>query len=297
LGIDPGAAKGDIFYSPGKGGVVGEIAARLSGGYMSGWTYPYSSGVNLTEGALRIALGEDPGDRTPRLSHTAAERALISLPGKVVGIEGVEEARRISGVRDVFLRVRTGDTVVFPTNNVEKCGNVIAAAEERDRAVRAAEEAVSSILIRLDPQNDDTEKFLFTPHWMDGRSCFPIDSTIWERLHSLPWDTVDGKVSRKGKILDSTTPILSFPDMYSLGDIPGWSYLTLPKLMERIGFMAEQWRTAPWVGRWIPGALFWYVAFRGGLQGVVWMLDRCSIYSSLEALHEKLRGWARGVGF
>jgi len=37
LGITNGAAKGDLKLTP-KGPMVGEIAARLSGGYMSGWT-------------------------------------------------------------------------------------------------------------------------------------------------------------------------------------------------------------------------------------------------------------------
>lgn len=307
LGIDPGAAKGDVFYSPGKGGVVGEIAARLSGGYMSGWTYPYSSGVNLTEGALRIALGEDPGDRTPKRFDTAAERALISLPGKVASIEGVEEARKISEVKDIFLRVQKGDTVVFPTNNVEKCGNVIAVAEERGRAVRSAEDAVSSILIKLDPLNNDTEQFLFTRKWMDGRSCFPLDDSLMEQLRSLRWDTVAKGKAGKSKVEgrsahvflapNSPIPILSFHSFQSLETLRSWNYLTFRALMERIGSLAEQWKRAPWVGRWIPGALFWYVALRGGLQGLVWMLDRCSGYSTLEALREKVKEWARAVGF
>ena len=302
LGIDPGAAKGDIFYSPGKGGMVGEIAARLSGGYMSGWTYPYSSGVNLTEGALKIALGEDPGDRTPKLSHTAAERALISIPGRVMGVEGVEEAKKIPGVKDVFLRIKPGVTVVFPTHNVEKCGNVIAEAEERASAIRAAEEAVSRILIQLDPRSDDTEKFLFTPLWMDGRSYFSLSSALMESFHSIPWDRV-GNVQGKGESgslpLAPNCPlrILTFRQFPSLGRDVGWNYLTIPQLIARIGSMADRWKDASWVGRWIPGALFWYVAYRGGLQGVVWMFDRCSSYATLEALQEKVRGWAHAVGF
>ncbi len=306
LGIDPGAAKGDIFYSPGKGGVVGEIAARLSGGYMSGWTYPYSSGVNLTEGALRIALGEDPGDRTPKLSYTAAERALISIPGKVVGIEGVEEALKIPELKDVFLRVKLGDSVVFPTNNVEKCGNVIAAAEERSKAVQAAEEGVSTILIRLDPMNSNTEQFLFSPDWMDGRSYFPMDSSLMGQLRSLPWDTVEqekdgkGEGGRRGSFIlgrNCPIPVLAYPYSLFPDTLAGWSYLTLPQLIERLGALADRWKNAPWLGRWIPGALFWYVVFRGGLQGVVWMLDRCSTYTTLESLQEKVREWALAIGY
>ena len=47
LGIRNGAAKGDVKWD-GQKAVIGEVAARLSGGYMSGWTYPYSSWVELT---------------------------------------------------------------------------------------------------------------------------------------------------------------------------------------------------------------------------------------------------------
>mgnify|MGYP002388944453 CR=1 FL=1 len=61
LGIDNGAAKGDIKLTS-RGPMVGEIAARLSGGYMSGWTFPLASGVEVTRAALRVAAGLEPGD-------------------------------------------------------------------------------------------------------------------------------------------------------------------------------------------------------------------------------------------
>jgi len=46
LGITLGAAKGDIKLTS-KGPMIGEIAARLSGGFMSAYTYPYATGVRL----------------------------------------------------------------------------------------------------------------------------------------------------------------------------------------------------------------------------------------------------------
>ena len=110
--------------------MVGEIAARLSGGYMSGWTFPLASGVEVTEAALNIAVGLPPGDLAPRLRKVCAERALISIPGIVErgrgrrrGAEAEAESKRS------FLRVAPGDTVVFPSNNVQKCGNVLAVAD------------------------------------------------------------------------------------------------------------------------------------------------------------------------
>ena len=46
LGITIGAAKGDIKVTE-NGAKVGEIGARLSGGFMSAYTYPYSTGVSV----------------------------------------------------------------------------------------------------------------------------------------------------------------------------------------------------------------------------------------------------------
>ncbi|MCL2481666.1 MAG: ATP-grasp domain-containing protein, partial [Spirochaetaceae bacterium] len=72
IGIDNGAAKGDIKYTDGKAS-IGEIAARLSGGYMSGWTFPYSTGFSVIDAALKIALDSDPGEIKYSYNKTAAE--------------------------------------------------------------------------------------------------------------------------------------------------------------------------------------------------------------------------------
>ena len=159
LGIHNGAAKGDIKLTP-AGPMIGEIAARLSGGYMSGWTYPYSSGVEPTRGAIQIALGQKP-DRLEPLRHwTCAERAFISIPGRARSISGIEEARAVPGVKDLFMRVKEGAELVFPENNVTKCGNVLALAPDRAAACAAAEKAARSVRIRLEAPNGETEVFL-----------------------------------------------------------------------------------------------------------------------------------------
>jgi biotin carboxylase len=96
LGVTRGAIKGDIKISE-NGPIVGEIAARLSGGFMSGWTYPYASGREVTLGAMRIAMGMDPGLDTPEKELTSAERAFISIPGLVTRLSGVRKPRNCPG--------------------------------------------------------------------------------------------------------------------------------------------------------------------------------------------------------
>ncbi|HCQ86469.1 MAG: hypothetical protein A2087_10490 [Spirochaetes bacterium GWD1_61_31] len=159
LGITNGAAKGDVKYTR-QGPVIGEIAARLSGGYMSGWTYPYASGINPADDAIAIACGQPPSFPAESLGLVCAERAFISIPGTVAKLHRLTEASNLPGVRDVFSRVNPGDRVVFPRNNVQKCGNVLAVDVSRNGADAMAEAAARSILIQLQPADAETDRFL-----------------------------------------------------------------------------------------------------------------------------------------
>jgi len=148
LGIEVGAAKGDIKLTS-AGAMVGEIASRLSGGFMSAYTYPYSSGVNLIKAAINIALGNPPGDLTEKYQNISVERAIIPGSGIVNRIEGIEEALSIKGVKNIFVTCNIGDNIHIPTSNVEKCGNVIAVADTRDQALHLANLGVKMVNIVL----------------------------------------------------------------------------------------------------------------------------------------------------
>ena len=183
LGLTDGAVKGDILVRNGKA-FVGEIAARLSGGYMSGWTVPYSYGLDITAAALTLALGGSPRLHTcgkdsfviplkQNCQFVSAERAWISIPGQVAAVSGLEAARAVPFVKDVFPRAGAGDTVVFPQNNVEKCGNVLSAAPSRREAVLASEAACRKIVLRLKPHVAETDAFLAELHFPAEQQTFP----------------------------------------------------------------------------------------------------------------------------
>ena len=183
LGLTDGAVKGDILVRNGKA-FVGEIAARLSGGYMSGWTVPYSCGLDITAAALTLALGGSPRLHTcgkdffvvplkQNCPFVSAERAWISIPGQVASVSGLEAARAAPFVKDVFPRAGAGDTVVFPQNNVEKCGNVLSAAPSRREAVQASEAACRKIVLRLKPHVAETDAFLAELHFPAEQQIFP----------------------------------------------------------------------------------------------------------------------------
>ena len=169
LGLTRGAAKGDVKLGA-DGPVIGEIAARLSGGYMSGWTWPAASGVEPTRGGLRLAVGLDAGDNVPKQSLVCAERALVSIDGTLRRLDGRTKALSGPGIEEVFLRYAPGDRVSFPRNNVEKAGNVIAVGPDGRVAEERAQKALCALNLELDPNDPRTGTYL------DQNASFPPDA-------------------------------------------------------------------------------------------------------------------------
>lgn len=157
LGIHLGAGKGDIKVTK-EGVKIGEIAARLSGGFMSAFTYPLSTGVNLNRAALLISLGETPDNLDPVLSRVSIERSLLSKPGKLISIGGVEEIKKIDGVSEVFIQSKPGDIIKEPTNNIDKSGHVIIVANNLKDADLVFEKVKKTIRFEVDEQFSVTEK-------------------------------------------------------------------------------------------------------------------------------------------
>jgi biotin carboxylase len=268
LGITDGAAKGDLKMTA-DGPMIGEIAARLSGGFMSGWTYPYSSGVEPTSAAIRIATGSAPGKLSPQRAWTSAERALISIPGLIYTITDLKEAKNIEYVKDIFLRVSCGDRVQFPDNNVSKCGNVISAAPTRTAAVNAAEQAVRSILIRLIAPDPQTEAFLASFILYPDNStatvyppdAFLISDSIRSALQQLP-DPQPGK----------NLSLIPFPALTE-SRCTDWAGRTVLESLEAVRSLTCNALPLRSSAAGALGRRFWAALIRGGYQGAAYLVD------------------------
>ena len=266
IGIDNGAAKGDIKLTP-RGPMVGEIAARLSGGYMSGWTFPLASGVEVTEAALNIAVGLPPGDMTPRRRKVCAERALISLPGVVEDVGGEREAAGVAGVAEVFLRVAPGDTVVFPSNNVQKCGNVLAVGDSLAEAEAAASRALGVFEVRLRPLVAATRDHLRRP----GRHpCFEaLDPALAAAIAALPSYRGDPLTIEPGSPV-RVEAVPGFEDSTA----KDWHGMGLPESVKHACERGEGILVTAAGGRdFILSGIFWRSLVTGGRQGALYALD------------------------
>jgi len=273
LGITWGVAKGDVFWSK-DGPVIGEIAARLSGGYMSGWTFPLSSGINVTQAALMLAVGERPSAPERSLSRTCAERAVVSIPGLVQSIEGVRELKRQDGVHEVFMRCKAGDAVVFPLNNVQKAGNVIASHAEPKKAIAIAEQGVGTIIIQLVPNNFSTEQYLCSRFHADAGSApdgfYPAAFPYFMQFLRQGQPTAMNREA--------------------FGHLPAairlsrnlWDYTSLEATVTKAALL---------FGSSLP-ACFWVVAAKAGYQGLVYCaktLDELSLH----ARNRRIEQWSQ----
>ncbi|MCB1322646.1 MAG: alpha-hydroxy-acid oxidizing protein, partial [Leptospiraceae bacterium] len=183
LGLHTGAAKGDLKVTP-DGIKIGEVAARLSGGYMSSHTYPMHSGVNVLRAAVQICMGAIPDGLEPVRSIVAIERGIICNPGKIISISGVEQARQVAGVQNVILTRGVNEIIPSMTSNVDKAGHIIATGETLVAAEQAAALAREQIEILVDDaysiewkQVEEQARIRFTDQvcWVckvcDGTNC------------------------------------------------------------------------------------------------------------------------------
>lgn len=285
LGLTCGAAKADIKYTK-NGPMIGEIAGRLSGGYMSGWTYPYASDLNLTKQGLLIASNEEPSDLvnkrinvvyTPSSlcenlekpyelyevtsKRTSAERAWMSIPGTVEYVENIQDYTD-QAVRDFLPRatVTIGGSVDFPRNNVEKCGNIISVSASREIAVNAAEDAVSNVFITLKPNNPETEKFLAGECQTD-EDKFPPDA--FGRLSELEQASITGCIATNCSVKENIPEILQSAEYKNKID---WNYNTIEKTAEKFDVLRPRHPE-------LDAKTFWKCVLRGGIQAAVYYSD------------------------
>ncbi len=123
-----------------------ELGARLGGGCIASHLVPLATGVNMLEAVIAIALGNTP-IITPQHSRAAAIRFLTPGPGQVIAIDGIEQARAVSGVEEVQCSLRVGDTITSFEHSDHRVGYVIASGASAEDAEIRAQQAVDCIHI------------------------------------------------------------------------------------------------------------------------------------------------------
>lgn len=148
LGIVNGTVKGDIVVHDGEPYVI-ELAARLSGGFFCTREIPLNTGVDFIGAAIRIALGEvvTPDELEPKQFMPVIQRYAFPKAGRVVSVDGIEDARKVAGVAEVIVTARPGDIIPAAGDKRPSAAMVLTVGQSRDAALAAANDALACLKI------------------------------------------------------------------------------------------------------------------------------------------------------
>lgn len=145
VGIENGPSHTEIKVTK-DGPKIVELGARLGGDNIATHLVPLSTGVNMVEACIRIALGEKP-DINQKINKGSAIRYFHQHAGIVKCIKGVEEAKNIPGVVQVSIVHDVGEKITEINNSGSRMGFVITQKDTSVDAIRACEEALEKIKI------------------------------------------------------------------------------------------------------------------------------------------------------
>ena len=111
------------------------MGARLGGDNITTHLTPLSTGVNMVECCIHIALGETP-DILPKLNRGSAIRYFKQHAGVINAIEGIKNAEMIKGIKQISVVHDVGEHVTDINNSASRMGFVIAQDKNVELAIK-----------------------------------------------------------------------------------------------------------------------------------------------------------------
>lgn len=128
-----------------------DIASRTIGGKCSG-ALEFGEGASLEELIIARALGREP----PAISRAGAASGvmMIPIPGRGIlrGVEGMEEALEVPGVRSIDISIQTGGLVVPLPEGNRYLGFIFAGGETPAEAEGALRRAHAQLKFHIEPE-------------------------------------------------------------------------------------------------------------------------------------------------
>ena len=147
VGIENGPSHTEIKVTK-DGPKIVELGARLGGDNITTHLVPYSTGINMVEATIKIALGEEI-DITKKIDMASAARYKKCDIGKIAEISGIDEAREVSGIKDIKIVHKVGDySNVIKSSNDRVC-YAISQENSAEKAIGSCEKALEKIKVRV----------------------------------------------------------------------------------------------------------------------------------------------------
>lgn len=179
-----GALKGDLRLTAGNKIIIGEVAGRLSGGFMSTHTYPAASGHSLVDAYIDILEGRTPQFISEKKNNTypsyAFERALTGPAGALARLKLPDKPAFIDHIQ---INIHEGEKITDLRNNTGKILNITGRAPAYAECDSLAGSFLSSITLDIEQAPFTAEQIRKTARkkfnhdycWVcrecDGRHC------------------------------------------------------------------------------------------------------------------------------
>lgn len=128
-----------------EGPKIIEVNMRPSGDFIATEAVQMTTGINMSEAVIKIALGE-PINVTPTLQKGACIRYFTKeRVGIIKAITGLEEAKKVPGVQELGTLKTVGDTACPLRKSSDRLAYVIAQGDTVEEAVQTADHALALI--------------------------------------------------------------------------------------------------------------------------------------------------------
>ena len=150
MGVTDGAFKGDLLVDE-KGEVkILEVTARTSGGFDSQLRKPFSFGIDMLKATMDIASGLplDPVDLVPKWVKWSSTISVIHDSGIIVDIQGVENLKKINGVREIYFRSKVGDIVKPLVHSAARTNQIVSSADTLEDLLKIEDKIRETLIIK-----------------------------------------------------------------------------------------------------------------------------------------------------
>lgn len=148
VGINVGPAHVEIILTK-DGPIMVELGARMGGDCITTHLVPLSTGIDMVGDTIKLACGEKI-DVKPKFNKGSAIRYFETNKGVIKSIEGLEEAQKIPGIKEISIVYGLGETIGETVSSTDRVGFVVAQADSAEEAVQCCEEAMKKVTITLE---------------------------------------------------------------------------------------------------------------------------------------------------
>ena len=149
VGIQNGPAHVEIMLTD-KGPKMIELGARMGGGCIASHLVPLSTGIDMIKTTILLACNEkEKVDIIPKFHKGSAMRCITATHGRLMKINGLEEAFKVEGIKDILVSKSEGDILSEVNDNTSRLVYVISQADTAQEAIKICEDAIDKITIDI----------------------------------------------------------------------------------------------------------------------------------------------------